>query len=70
MPQILATRTESTEILSSLTTLSSFYEDNTPVARRRLRTTIEQHGLSINQQFVTAAGAIIQVYLPAPRPKP
>jgi hypothetical protein len=30
------------------------------VARRRLRTTIEQHGLSINQQFVIAAGAIIQ----------
>ena len=59
--QILATRTESQELVGALSTLSTFYEENTPVARRRLRTTIEQHGLSITEQFTAAAKAIIQV---------
>ncbi|EIE27799.1 component of oligomeric golgi complex 6 [Coccomyxa subellipsoidea C-169] len=58
--KILATRTESPEILGALSTLSGFYEENTPVARRRLRTTIEQHGLGINEQFLAAAEAIIK----------
>ncbi len=31
------------------------------MARRRLRTTIEQHGLGINEQFLAAAEAIIKV---------
>ena len=59
--QILGTRTESPEILGALSTLSEFYDDNTPVARRRLRTTIEQNGLGINEQFIAAAKAIIKV---------
>ncbi len=59
--QILATRTESPEILGALSTLSDFYGENTPVARRRLRTTIERHGLGINEQFLAAAEAIIKV---------
>ena len=58
--QILATRTESQEIIGALTTLSTFYEENTPQAQRRLRTTIEQHGLSINEQFLAAAEDIIK----------
>lgn len=41
--------------------MSDFYEENTPVARRRLRTTIERHGLGINEQFLAAAEAIIRV---------
>lgn len=59
--QILATRTESQDLVGALSTLSTFYEENTPVARRRLRTTIEQHGLSITEQFTAAAKAITQV---------
>ncbi|CAL8463754.1 g3288 [Coccomyxa elongata] len=58
--KILATRTESPEILGALSTLSDFYGENTPVARRRLRTTIERHGLGINEQFLAAAEAIIK----------
>ena len=59
--QILATRTESPDIIGALTTLSTFYENNTIQAQRRLRTTIEQHGLSINEQFLSAAEDIIKV---------
>ncbi len=59
--QILATRTEVPEVVGALTTLSTFYEENTPQAQRRLRTTIEQHSLSINEQFLTAAEDIIKV---------
>ena len=62
--QILATRTESPEVVGALTTLSTFYEDNTLQAQRRLRTTIEQHGLSINEQFLSAAEDIIKVWKP------
>ncbi len=47
--------------MGALSTLSTFYDENTPVARRRLRTTIEQHGLSITEQFTASAKAIIQV---------
>ena len=44
--QILETRIEAPEIASSLTALSEFYgPDNTPAARRRLRSTIENEGV-------------------------
>ena len=52
--------------MGALSTLSKFYDENTPVARRRLRTTIEQHGLSITEQFTASAKAIIQVHYPSP----
>jgi hypothetical protein len=59
--QILETRTESPELLGALATLSAFYDDNSADARRRLRTTIEQRGLAVNEQFLVAAEAVIQV---------
>ncbi len=64
--QILATRTELPEVVGALSTLSTFYEENTPQAQRRLRTTIEQHSLSINEQFLAAAEDIIKVREPLP----
>ena len=59
--QILEMRTESPEVLGSLATLSSFYEDNTPAARRQLCATIEKQGLSITQQYLQSAEHVIQV---------
>ena len=59
--QILATRTELPEVVGALSSLSTFYEENTPQAQRRLRTTIEQHSLSINEQFLAAAEDVIKV---------
>ena len=67
--QILATRTELPEVVGALSTLSTFYEENTPQAQRRLRTTIEQHSLSINEQFLAAAEDIIKVGEPLPPQK-
>lgn len=59
--QTLEMRTESPEILGSLATLSSFYEDNTPAARRQLCATIEKQGLSITQQYLQSAEHVVQV---------
>ncbi|KAF2315879.1 hypothetical protein GH714_040668 [Hevea brasiliensis] len=42
---------------SSLHTLSTFYSDNSPQARRNLRSTIEKRSLSINLQFLQAYNA-------------
>ncbi len=58
--QILEIKTESSDLINSLSTLSSFYHDNNPAARRALRTTIERRGLDINQKFLTAAEAVIK----------
>ena len=58
--QILATRTELPEVVGALSSLSTFYGENTPQAQRRLRTTIEQHSLSINEQFLAAAEDVIK----------
>ncbi|KAG6547166.1 hypothetical protein Mapa_011418 [Marchantia paleacea] len=55
--KVLETRTDSPELLASLTTLSSFYNENTLQARRNLRSTIEKRGLSINEQFLRASEA-------------
>ncbi|KAL3678988.1 hypothetical protein R1sor_021944 [Riccia sorocarpa] len=57
LKKVLETRTDSPELLASLTTLSSFYNQNTPQARRNLRSTIEKRGLSINEQFLRASEA-------------
>ena len=59
--QILEMRTESPEILGSLATMSSLYEDNTPAARRQLCATIEKQGLSITQQYLQSAELVVQV---------
>ncbi|CAM6054168.1 unnamed protein product, partial [Sphagnum tenellum] len=55
LKKVLETRTDSSELLASLGTLSSFYADNTLQARRNLRATIERRGLSINEEFLTAS---------------
>lgn len=60
--QILDIKTETPELIDSLTTLSTFYSDNTPAARRALRSTIEQRGIDINEKFITAAEAVITVW--------
>lgn len=58
--QILDLRTESPEVLQALTTLSTFYDSNTPSDRRQLRATIERRGVSINQEYLSAAEQVIQ----------
>ncbi|GBF95228.1 hypothetical protein Rsub_07943 [Raphidocelis subcapitata] len=58
--KILDTRTESQELTAALATLSSFYDANTPAARRALRSAVEQRGLDINQRFLEAAETVIQ----------
>jgi hypothetical protein len=62
--QILEIKTESPDLVSALSTLSQFYDDNTPAARRALRSTIEQRGLDINQHFLGAAESVMQVQRP------
>lgn len=52
---------DSTELLNALNTLSEIYQDNTPAARRQLRSTIEQRGLQINDQFLEAADSVTKV---------
>ncbi|EFJ50082.1 component of oligomeric golgi complex 6 [Volvox carteri f. nagariensis] len=58
--KVLDIKTDSPELLSSLQTLSSFYTENTPAARRGLRTTIEKRGLAINERFIGAAESVIK----------
>lgn len=59
--QIMETRTEAPEVVGSLATLSGFYTDNSPAARRRLRSSIENQGVVVNQDFLTAAQSVLQV---------
>ncbi len=59
--QILDTRTEAPDILGSLETLSTFYIENTPTARRQLRSTIENEGVKINEDFLATAAKVIEV---------
>lgn len=49
------TRTDSPELLASLEALSSFYEENTPAARRGLKSTIEHRALALNHEFLLAS---------------
>ena len=62
--QILETRTEAPEVLGALGTLSTFYNENTPAARRSLRSNIDKRGLQIDEEFLAAAGSVIQVPTP------
>jgi hypothetical protein len=45
--------------VGSLATLSTIYSDNTPAARRQLRSTIENEGVRINEDFLGAAERVI-----------
>ncbi|KAK3029737.1 hypothetical protein RJ639_038014 [Escallonia herrerae] len=55
LKKVLETRTDSPDVLASLNTLSTFYTENTPPARRNLRSTIEKRALSINHEFLLAS---------------
>lgn len=57
----METRTEAPEVVGSLATLSGFYEENSAAARRRLRSTIENRGVAVNEEFLEAAEGVIQV---------
>lgn len=59
--KIMETRTEAPEVVGSLATLSDFFEDNSPAARRRLRSTIENQGVRINEQFLEEAQGVIKM---------
>ncbi|GKF87166.1 conserved oligomeric Golgi complex subunit 6 [Tanacetum coccineum] len=48
------------DLLSSLNTLSSFYTDNTPPARRNLQSTIEKRSIQINHHFLLASNTTQQ----------
>lgn len=61
LSQILEIKTESQDLIAALSTLSAIYPDNTPAARRHLRSTIEERGLGINEQFLEAAESAIKV---------
>lgn len=63
LKKVLESRTETPDLIASLKTLSTFYEDNTPHARRNLRSTIEKRALSINLDFLQASNAAQQVTL-------
>lgn len=63
LKKVLESRTDTPDLLSSLSTLSSFYEENTPQARRNLRSTIEKRALSINREFLHASHAAQLVFI-------
>ncbi|WOK99927.1 conserved oligomeric Golgi complex subunit 6 [Canna indica] len=60
LKKVLETRTDSPDLLASLATLSTFYADNTPQARRNLKSSIEQRSLAINHHFLHASLAAQQ----------
>ncbi|GJW72089.1 conserved oligomeric Golgi complex subunit 6, partial [Tanacetum coccineum] len=60
LKKVLETRTDTPDLLSSLNTLSSFYTDNTPPARRNLRSTIEKRSIQINHEFLLASNTAQQ----------
>lgn len=57
LKKVLECRTDSPEVVASLNTLSTFYTENTPQARRNLRSTIEKRSLQINLDFLRASQA-------------
>ena len=59
--QVLDLQTESPELLTALTSLSTFYAENTPTARRQLRSTLEQRSLQVNQEYLSAAEGVLKV---------
>ncbi|KAK9835291.1 hypothetical protein WJX84_005952, partial [Apatococcus fuscideae] len=58
--KVLEIQTESSELLTALTSLSTFYTENTPATRRQLRTTLEQRSLKVNQEYLTAAEGVLK----------
>lgn len=60
LKKVLETRTDTPDLLASLNTLSSFYTDNSPAARRNLRSTIENRALDINRDFLLASSTAQQ----------
>ncbi|KAL9275464.1 Conserved oligomeric Golgi complex subunit 6-like protein, partial [Drosera capensis] len=60
LKKVLESRTDSPDLLASLNTLSEFYADNTPQARRSLRSVIEKRALSIDQEFLLASDPVQQ----------
>lgn len=63
LKKVLDTRTDSPDLLLSLSTLSSFDTESTPHGRKNLRNTIEHRGLSINEEFLRASEAAQNVRL-------
>ncbi|GMI95702.1 Conserved Oligomeric Golgi Complex 6 [Hibiscus trionum] len=57
LKKVLECRTDTPEVLASLNTISTFYTENTPQARRNLRSTIEKRSLEINLDFLRASQA-------------
>lgn len=57
LKKVLECRTDNPEVVASLNTLSNFYTENTPQARRNLRSTIEKRSLQINLDFLRASQA-------------
>lgn len=57
--QILETKTEDPEVLSSLGVLSTFYAANSASDRRRLRSTIERKGLDVTSELLEGAESIL-----------
>lgn len=55
LKKVLESRSESPDLVASLNTLSTFYTENTPLARRNLRSTIDKRALSINHHFLLAS---------------
>lgn len=55
LKKVLECRTDTPDLVASLNALSSFYDENTPHARRNLRSTIEKRALQINSEFLSAA---------------
>ena len=53
--KVLETPVDSPEILSCLRSLSDFYPENNPAARRGLRRSVERHGLEINREYLVAS---------------
>lgn len=62
LKKVLETRTDSEELVASLATLSTFYTDNTPQARRNLKSSIDHRALAINHHFLQASLPAQQVY--------
>lgn len=61
LKKVLESRTDSPDLLASLNTLSTFYNENTQQSRRNLRSTIEKRSLSINHEFLQASESAQQV---------
>ncbi|KDP37812.1 hypothetical protein JCGZ_06714 [Jatropha curcas] len=60
LKKVLECRTDTPDLLASLDTLSTFYSENTPQARRNLRSTIEKRSLDINLHFLQSSNAAQQ----------